>query len=78
MNDAGGVRGNECGSDLDCDVEYLDQLQTLAAHVLPEGDAFDELSRDESVLVGATDFIDSEDVWMIESGRGFRFLNEAV
>src|SRR6185503_9733593 len=66
-----------CGSNLDCYVEYLGQLW-VPAHVVAESFAFDELCRDESHAFGAADFINSENVWMIESRRGFRFEDETV
>src|SRR3569832_137791 len=77
MNDAGGVCGDERGSDLNRDVEDLGQFPALP-HILPECDAFDELSGDEGSVFRAADFVDGEDVWMIESGCGLRFLNKAV
>src|ERR1041384_7961062 len=77
MNNAGCVCGDERGSNLDPDVEHLDQLAMLA-HVVPECDAFDELRGDERRVFRAADFVDGENVWMIESRRGFRFLDEAA
>ena len=76
MNYAGSMCGNKGGGKLRCDVEYFDQLQPLV-HVMSQGKPIDELSRNKRVLVGAANFIDGENVWMIECRRGFRFLNEA-
>jgi len=77
MDNAGRVRGNECRGDLYSDVEYFDQFESLT-QMLSEGDAIDELGGDESGIIRAANFIDSENVWMIKSGCSFRFLDESV
>ena len=45
--------------------------------MLPERHAFHELGGDESIFVYAPYFIDSQDVRVIESGRGSGFQDEA-
>ena len=39
---------------------------------------FDQLHRDEGDAVGLVDLVDDCDVWVIQCGRGARFLHEAA
>jgi hypothetical protein len=66
MNNSGGMSSDECGGDLDCDVECLDELQSLQ-HALAECETLDELGSNESRVFRAADLVNSKDVWVVES-----------
>ena len=78
MNDACFMRGAEGVSRLDSDVEHLAQLHARALHALAQSFAIDELGGDKVDASIFTDFVNGEDVWMIESRSGFGFLYEAA
>ena len=45
--------------------------------MLTQCDTIDELGCNKDCIVFTADLMDCENVWMIECGRGLRFLNEA-
>jgi hypothetical protein len=46
-------------------VEHFDQFEPLT-HVLSQCDAIDELSSNKCRVIGAANFIGSENIWMIK------------
>src|SRR5262245_24027329 len=77
MDDTSSMCGYQSGSNLDRDIEYLSQLQALE-HEVAQSDAFYKLCCNKRVVVFAPDFIDSENVRMVERRRGLGLLNEAL
>ncbi len=78
MNDSGAVRFFKCTRDLDRDVEYFGNFQRRRCHLPAQRHAVDELGGDVMVSVVNSDFVNRENVWMVEIRRGRRFLFEAI
>ncbi len=78
MNDAGGVRVGEGGCNLFDDMKRFVDFQRAGGDFLSQRFAIDELSGNESVAVNFTDFMNRQDVWMIESGSSPCFSLEAT
>ena len=78
MYDAVLVRLAQAFGDLQSDVEGFFRRQRLAVDSLPQGFAFDILRRHERDAVGFADFINREDVRMIQARGGARLLQKAA
>src|SRR5439155_337387 len=77
MDDSSGVGRGERTTNLNRDLQSLSQIQSRT-YALPQSLAVDELRGDETRIAGGADFIDREDVRMIQ-GRGCPgFLNESL
>jgi hypothetical protein len=76
MDNAGRVRGDQCGGHLNGNFERLGDGQVLFAQSLAQRLAVDELGADEMRVLELSDFIDSDDVGVIESRGCVRFLLE--
>src|SRR5579872_5105601 len=74
MGDTGFVRLGEALGDLRGDVENLAQGDKTGLQQLAKGLAGDELHGDVVACAVAAEFVDRDDVWVVESGRGFGFL----
>jgi len=75
VNDTGVVRDAECVGDLSPDRD--DQVEALwPANQAPERPPLDEFEDDEASNVGFTDFVDGDDVGMVEGRNGARLLLE--
>jgi hypothetical protein len=78
VDDAGGMGGNQgCGS-LDGNVERFGNRKRLLTQALSQSLAFDEFGTDEVGLSHLSDFINGDDVRMIERGGRARFLFKAA
>src|SRR5207244_1687717 len=78
MNDPGGMRSGERGSDLRSDMDGRGGRQLRAIDSLAQRFAFDEFGGDEMLAVAFADFVNGDDVGMIERGGRARFLLEAA
>src|SRR5687767_7569842 len=78
MHDSRRVCGNQRRRDLTCNVEHFDELQRSLAQTLSQRQSVDKLSRDVNALVYATNFVDGQNVRMVECGCGLRFVNETL
>ena len=76
VHDRGGVRGRERRGGLNGDVEDLAQRERTALQPLAHRFAFDEFGNDEARRLVIADFVDGQDVRMIERRRGPRFLQK--
>ena len=72
------MRGRKRRRRLDRDVEDFAQRQRAAGDPFAQRFAFDELRHEESRAVVIADFVNGEDVRMIERRGGARFVQEAV
>ncbi len=70
-------RGKRAGN-LSSDIERFAKLQVFAVHSSAQRLAVDELSRYEMHRIGLVNFVDGDDVGMIQSGCSLRFLDEAL
>src|SRR5262249_58062023 len=77
MNNASRVCRYQAPTDLNRDIERLSQSQRLDGHPLAESRAFDVLGGDEVGAINFADLVNRDDVRMIESRGGLRFLNES-
>src|SRR5215213_4305075 len=75
MNDSQFVCARETGSDLNRDVEYFFDLQS-AFDLLPPRFAFDVLHCDVRAAVVFANFVNRENVWMIQRRCSACFLEE--
>src|SRR5262245_44352843 len=81
VSDPGGVRRRQRAGGLDRHFQRFGRLHSAVSDHLAERAAFDEFGRDEMYaarfLRGLADFMNSNDVRMIERGYGARLLPEA-
>src|SRR5215831_4585384 len=77
MDDPGGVRRHQCAGDLAGNLQHLEQLHALL-HALSQSASVDELHRDEFRVFKTTDFMNRQNVRMIERRGGFCFLNKSL
>src|SRR5262249_34852593 len=78
MDHAGIVRGGERGSDLHSDIGCLVERERPARDGLAQGLALNELSSDETSLIGLSHFVYSEDIRMINRRYRGRLLFETA
>ena len=78
MDDAGGMRLFQCARHLNRDVQDFRQLHRRAAQPLSQGDAIDELRGNEVTPAFIPDFINGENVWMVQGGSCISFLIKAA
>ena len=76
MNDAELVSARETGGDLDREVHGLSEWQAIAFDLLTQGLAFHILHRDVGTAVVLADFINRENVWMVQRRGSACFLKE--
>jgi hypothetical protein len=77
MHDARPVGCTECCCTLDGDGDRVRLVQSSLAQPVAKRDPFDELGRDEVRPVHFADFVDGDDVGMIECRRRLCFADEA-
>ena len=78
MHDAGCVSRNEGARDLDRKVEYLSEFWWPGAQVLSQRDTINKFRNKETRGISLDNFVNRQDVRMVERGGRFRFLNEAL
>jgi hypothetical protein len=78
MNDSGAVCFFERAADLDREIENLGYLERRRGHPATQRDTIDELGGDVVAAVVNSDFVNSENVWMIEIRRCRSFLFESM
>ena len=64
--------------DLRGDIERLTDIQRTFSHALAQGLAVDELSRNEMTCIAFVNFMDRENVRMIERGDRLGLLHKAA
>src|SRR5258705_12043691 len=77
MHDARRVSRRQSARTLNRDIEALDELQRRPSDALPPCLALNKLSREEIHRVDLLDFVNRDNVGMVEYGSSFRFLTEA-
>ena len=78
MHDAATVRCIECVGNLDAVLHQGGILDRLAADLLVERLAFEQLHRNELFAVVITDFVDGTNVAMVERGCSARLALEPL
>ena len=78
MHDSCRVSFRQSFGDLVQESEQDLQFSFLAVNLSRKSLAIDKLHRDEVRAVALANLVDVRDVWMIERGRRFRFLNETA
>ena len=78
MNDSGSMRRRQGARYLDGDVDRGIEGKAAAFDLLAKGLAFDIFGGDELHAIGLSEFVDGENVGMVEGGGGVRFLLEAA
>src|SRR5262245_13631763 len=78
MDDPGCVRGCERAGHLDGDIERVAALHLPVLHTLPQRLAFDVFADDEMAVIYFADFMNGEDVRLVERRCRFRLLLEAA
>ena len=78
MDDSRAVRFCECGGCLSGYVEKVPQLDVGLTEMLPQIFFVDELGRDEVQILRAPDFMDGQNIWMVECRSASRLLHEPV
>src|SRR5262244_3100334 len=76
MHDPHAVRGAQCRGDLNAHVNRFVRLHLIVLDTGAQGLAFDELSSDYLLRVNLVNFVNRQDIWMIERGDHARFPNE--
>jgi hypothetical protein len=77
MDDSSGMSGGKGVGDLHRDAQGFGESHALARDELVKRLAISELHDDEGLAVVLGDFVDGDDVGMIERGGGLGFLDEA-
>ena len=77
MYDAGGVRGGERVGHLRGDAQRIGEPHAFARNQLVQGLAIQQLHDDVGLAVLFADFVDGDDIGMVQSGSGFGLLHEA-
>lgn len=71
------MRRGQRAARLNGNLENVDQLNPRV-DAAAQGLAVDEFGGNEIYIAADTDFIDGEDVWMVKSGDGARFLDKPL
>jgi hypothetical protein len=66
MHDACRVCFFECAGDLDGNVENLGRIELRGGNLPPQRDAVDELSGNVMTALVIADFVNGENVWMVQ------------
>src|SRR5215813_532360 len=78
VDDSRRVRDGQGVTDLSGDIERPSQFQRPAGHQLPQRPALDILGRDEMDARSHADFVNGDDVRVVEPGGGFGLLYKAA
>ena len=78
VDNARGVRCGERISDLRADTQRVREAHAFARDQVVEGLAFDQFHDDEGLAVMLANFVNRDDVGVIQAGGGAGFLQEAV
>ena len=78
MDDAGAVCGREGRRDLFDDMKRFVDFQRAGGDFLSQRFAIDEFGGNELVTVSLSDFMNRQNVWMVERGSGPCFALEAT
>ena len=74
MDNPGFVRGGERARHLDRDIDSFTPPPSAARETLTQRLAFDQFARDVVSRVILADFVNRQDIWMIEPDDRVRFL----
>ena len=77
VNDARCVGGGERTGDLAGHLQHIEQSHAFV-HALPQRLAVNELSRNKAGIAGRSDFMNSQNVRMVERRSSLRLLNESL
>ena len=77
VHDAGAMRLGEAFGHLRGQVDRLLRIHPAAAEHVVQREAFDQLHHDVRLAERLADFVDRDDVGMVQRGCGARFLREA-
>jgi hypothetical protein len=78
MDDAIGVRSRQRRCDLNRHIQGVSARHRLRQHSFTQGCAFDEFCGDKRSGVGLIDFVDRDDVGMVQARSGLGFLLEPL
>src|SRR5688572_32674930 len=78
MNDSEFVRARKARGDLDRDVQRFPELQAVLCDLLAERYALDVLHRDVRSAFVFPNFVNRENVWMVQRRSSARFLEETT